>query len=136
MLAFHLCSQQRMCVVPLPPLEEDPEDEQSKAFQNALSNARVTDEMYLSAMANIDTRPDAGIDQVRRTERELRDRVRSFLGMPRRQTIGDVSLDQHALINGIAPSYDLPIQRMKMKTADIAMEIYNHFYFQTILSIN
>src|SRR5476649_2735023 len=47
-IASYLSSEKRMRVISLPPLEEDPRDEQSRAFQDALSNARLTDETYLA----------------------------------------------------------------------------------------
>ena len=107
-LAFSLCNQQKMRFVPLPPLEEDPKDEESREFQDALSNACLTDEIYLHAIEELNAKEDESIDLSRRIERELRDRVRADLGMAPRQTRNDISLPQHALNNGISPSYDLP----------------------------
>lgn len=107
-LAFHLGNQQRMRFVPLPPLDEDPKDEHSREFLDALSNGRLTDESYLRAIEAMNPRDDYSIESGRRIERELRDRVRAVLGMAPRQTRGDISLPQHALNNGISSSYDLP----------------------------
>lgn len=107
-LAFRLTNQQKMRLLPLPALDEDPKDEQSAEFQNALSNARLTDEASLAAIEELNAKNDESIEIERQIERELRDRVRVSLDMPPRQTKGDVSLSQHAHNNGISPSYDLP----------------------------
>ena len=47
-------------------------------------------------------------DHTRQIERALKDRVRETLGLPPRITRSDLNLVQHAKINGITPSYDLP----------------------------
>ena len=107
-LWFHLGSGQKMRFMPLPRLEEDPRDEQTTEFQDALANARLTDEAYLVAVDEIDPYSEGALEQNQRLERELRDRVRELLGMPPRQTSTDVSLAQHARNNGISPSYELP----------------------------
>src|SRR5215211_1489317 len=43
---FKLNNAQEMDIVPLPAIEEDPRDEQSDAFREALINARLTDSVY------------------------------------------------------------------------------------------
>jgi hypothetical protein len=108
-LSFNLGNQQKMRFVPLPPLEEDPRDEQTRNFQNALANARLTDETYIAAVDEIDPFSEKALEQNRQLERELRDRVRETLEMLPRQTKNDVSLPQHAKNNGISPSYELPM---------------------------
>lgn len=107
-LADALRQEERLRLVPLPPLESDPRDEQTKEFQTALADARRTDEAFLAAVALVDQTSDAALEQNRRLDRELRDRIRTKLGLSARVTAEDVSLTQHAKNNGIAPSYDLP----------------------------
>jgi len=107
-LAFYLCGDQQMRFLPLPSLEENPRDEETREFQDALSNGRRVDEIYLDAIQKLDVNDDESMDLSRQLERELRDRIRSKLGMAARQKKGDVTLVQHALNNGIAPSYELP----------------------------
>jgi len=41
-LFFKLSNEQEMNVVPLPPIEDDPLDEQSHSFRAALTNGRLT----------------------------------------------------------------------------------------------
>src|SRR5258708_25202214 len=108
-IASYLAGEQRMRLIPLPPLENDPRDEQSRTFQDALSNARLTDDVYLAGVQELREKDDDESAEIaRRLERELRDRIRADLGMGVRQTKGDVTLAQHARNNAIEPSYDLP----------------------------
>ena len=107
-LSFYLGDQQKMRFVPLPPLDEDPKDEKIRQFQDALANARLTDKTYLIAVDEIDPDSENSLEQNRQLERELKDRVREYLGMSPHQRLGDVSLPQHAKNNGISPSYELP----------------------------
>ena len=102
-----------MRLAPLPPLEDDPKDEKTREFQNALADALLTDEIYITFLENIDQNSDSYIEDSFRAERELKDRVREALDMPPRQTSSDLSLSQHALNNGISPSYDLPVPTNK-----------------------
>src|SRR6516225_2284746 len=44
---FKLRNGQQMDLVPLPPIEEDPRDEQTDAFREVVINARLTDESYV-----------------------------------------------------------------------------------------
>ena len=108
-IASYLSGEQQMRLVPLPPLEDDPRDEQSREFQDAFSNARLTDEAHLTGIEQLSEKDDdESFEFLRRLERELRDRIRADLGMGARQTKGDVTLIQHARNNSIEPSYDLP----------------------------
>lgn len=107
-LFFNLRGQGRMRLVPLPPLDEDPKDEATRAFQDAATNGLLTDETYLVAAAKIDLDHEDAADKIRKLERELKDRIRTMLGMPARAAKGDTSLVQHARNNGVSPSYDLP----------------------------
>jgi hypothetical protein len=108
-LYFKLNNGQTMRLVPLPAIDDDPRDEQAPAFRDALINARLTDEKYLSEMESVDRDADDYIDRTRQIERSLKDRVRELLGMPARTKKEEVNLIQHAKINGITPSYELPI---------------------------
>jgi transcription elongation GreA/GreB family factor len=103
--------ERRMRLVPLPPVEQDPRDEQSRDFQDALSHARVTDPEYLTGLEKLNGRDDEEAAEIaRHLERSLRDRLRVELGMGARQAKDDVTLVQHARNNEIAPSYDLPTE--------------------------
>ncbi|MCT4657214.1 MAG: DUF4011 domain-containing protein [Cohaesibacter sp.] len=104
-----LASGQTMRFVPLPPLEDDPKDERTREFQLAYAEAKLTDETYQIFLGKIDHNATNHAEEIFRAERELKDRVREALNMPARQTKNDLSLSQHALNNGISPSYELPL---------------------------
>lgn len=93
---------------PLPDLEGDPKDEEGRAFQDALSDAKRTDEPYLAALAEHEARGEVDPAEVQTLDRALRDRLRATLGMESRQNGTDISLTAHARANGISPGYDLP----------------------------
>ncbi len=107
-MRFNLVNQVSLRFAALPPLEDDPLDEQEASFQDALSSARLSDDVYLAALEAIDPSSDDSADEVRRVERELKDRIRVLLDMPPRQQKAELSLHQHALNNGIAPQWELP----------------------------
>lgn len=108
-LFFKLNNGQAMRLIPLPAIEDDPRDEQTPSFREALINARLIDEQYLAEMEGVDRDADDYIDHTRRIERGLKDRVREVLGLPPRARRPEVNLLQHAKINGITPSYELPM---------------------------
>lgn len=108
-LSFNLERQSEFKLVPLPPLDEDPADEKTPEFHTALSEARITDDLYAEALAAIEPTDEDAIDQQRKAERELRDRLREILGMRPRQTKESLSLTQHAKNHHIAPDYELPL---------------------------
>ena len=107
-IAARLLGQKRMRFIPLPPLEAEPRDERSPEFQNALSQAHHTDEIYIAGMEGLDVKQDGALDAAQKLERQLRDRVRESLGWAPRQIGQDISLARHAANNGISASYDLP----------------------------
>ena len=107
-LAYNVLQNQQMRFASLPPLNDDPKDEQSREFQSALSEARVSDEVFIAAEA-IDPEREDALERLKLAERALRDRVRERLGMPPHSSSGDITVAQHAKNNGVSPSYDLPL---------------------------
>ncbi len=107
-LFYKLNNSQTMRLVPLPDIDTDPLDENTKTFRDSLSNARLTNDQYRTALDAIDRDAEDYLDVSRRIERELKDRIRDELGMPKRQSGTDTNLVQHAKNHGITPSYELP----------------------------
>jgi hypothetical protein len=107
-LFYKLNNGQELPLVPLPAIDDDPRDERTRAFRDALINARLTDEQYLAEMESVERDADDYIDRTRQIERALKDRVREALGLPQRTNKNEVNLVHHARINGITPSYELP----------------------------
>lgn len=108
-LFYKLNNGQDMRLVPLPDIDDDPKDEETKKFRDALSAARLTDESYQSELETIAQDADDYLDRTRAIERSLKDRLRAELGMPPRPQLADINLMQHARNNGITPSYELPL---------------------------
>jgi hypothetical protein len=106
---FKLNNGQAMRLIPLPAIDDDPRDEQTTTFREALINARLTDEQYLAEMETVERDADDYLDHTRRIERALKDRIRDALGLPPRTRKPEVNLIHHAKINGITPSYELPM---------------------------
>jgi hypothetical protein len=95
---------------PLPPFDADPADEQDQGFIELLEEAMASDLRYLDDMAEIDA--DGADDAPERQERALRalkDRLRADLGWKPRAG-GDTTLAQHAINNGVDPTFDLAAQ--------------------------
>src|SRR6266851_7540838 len=103
-LFYKLNNGQELPLEPLPAIDDDPRDEGTSAFRDALINARLTDEQYLAEMESVERDADDYIDRTRRIERALKDRVREALGLPLRAKQSEINLLHHARINGITPS--------------------------------
>jgi hypothetical protein len=107
-LFYKLNNGQDMRLVPLPDIDDDPKDEETKKFRDALSAARLIDEAYQSELEAVERDADDYLDRTREIERSLKDRVRAELGMSPRPQLADINLMQHARNNDITPSYELP----------------------------
>ena len=108
-LVASLDSEERLDIVPVPPVETIPRDEDTEEFRAALREAKVVDPEWLAAE---DARRAAGNRRRNRdkaAERALRDRVRLQLRMPEWRAATDPKA--RAVELGIDPSYDLPVRR-------------------------
>ena len=99
-----------MRLVPLPPVDIDPPDEDTTEFKNAFQTAQATDEDYLNTIEKIDFEYDEkAFDKQEHADRVLKDRVREWLEMPPRPKSEQFSdLINHAKSHGIDPSSALP----------------------------
>ncbi len=107
-LFYKLNNGQEMRLVPLPEIDGDPKDEDTKKFRDAISAARLTEEAYLQDLESVAADADDYLDRTRAVERALKDRLRAELGMAPRPKQAEINLTQHARNNGITPSYELP----------------------------
>ena len=108
----HVVLQERkMHLKPLPPVDIDPPDEDTRDFKNAVFNAQSIDEAYLKAVETIDFEYDEkALDKQENADRALKDRVREALEMPRRPKSEQLSdLINHAKSHGINPNSTLPL---------------------------
>ena len=99
-----------MQLVPLPPTDIDPPDEDTHEFRNAFQSAQATDEKYLKIIEKIDFELDEkAIDKQEKADRDLKDRIREMLDMPPRPKSEQIAdLVNHAKSHGINPSSSLP----------------------------
>lgn len=109
-LLLEAISSGEMRIISLPDLGTNPKDENTREFQSALAEARLNDEVYLSRLDEINQESDDAPNLLAKAERKLKDRLREKLGMPTRQTKGNLSLQQHAKNHGISPHYELPVE--------------------------
>lgn len=110
-----LASEKSIDLLPLPPVETVPRDEDNDVFRTALKEAKAVDPEWLAAE---DAKRAAGNrrrSKDRAAERSLRDRVRKQLGMPEWRAATDPKVRAQEL--GIDPSYDL---KADAKGGDVA----------------
>ena len=91
----------------LPALGIEPEDERTPEFQAEVQRGRL-EETFRTEMANIDSDDTSAAAAEARLERDLRDRIRTKLKLPRRPLQRDIDPAAHARANGITPEYALP----------------------------
>lgn len=105
-LFAHLGDGKPLAIRPLPPPDDDPEDEKQTDFRAALEAARLTDERYLDETTRL--APDElGSAKAATIDRKLNDRVRASLGLPPRSSGMPTALASYATRLGIDVSFDL-----------------------------
>ena len=99
-----------MKLVPLPPTDIDPIDEETKEFRTAFLNAQATDEDYAQKLEQLEFELDEkAYDKQEKIERELKDKIRELLELPPRPSGDQLSdLFNHAKAHDINPSSSLP----------------------------
>lgn len=99
-------SEEALDIVPLPEPRDAPDDEESEEFSGALSQYKVGDFMYQTALAKLD-QDRAGTALRSRLERSARDRVRLELGLGLWQPERGLPLEELARRHGIDPGFEL-----------------------------
>jgi len=102
-----LKNNERLKLAHLPPLDADPKDEQTEDFKTEYEKQKQLDEDYLKF---IEDNPsiDYFSEDLNKEERKLKDKVRKILGLPERPDKKIITMVEHARINNISSSYDLP----------------------------
>lgn len=96
-----------MIFQPLPSIDDPLPDELTNKFKKTLVEFKNTDEIYKRELEGIDHSLENSAQEILRIERDLIDRVRAHLGLPKR-VWSEKSLDEHARLHDINPSYNLP----------------------------
>jgi len=112
----------------LPEPDDEPADEKSSQFRKALERAIASDPQYLKNLKELGDNPSERA--LGRAERDLRDRVREQLGLPKRPatTRDSASRSERAKALGIDPSYELPVDN-----ADGNAGVHKNKRLQTLL---
>ena len=92
---------------PLPEPDDEPHDEKTEKFQTYFREATLTDEQYLQEITELIDKDDS-FDDLAVIERNLKNRVREQLGMPRIEDLKPLSNAKWARENGLEPNYDMP----------------------------
>jgi hypothetical protein len=87
--------------------DDVPGDERTDDFQIALESARLSDPEYLQEVEGLPDE-DRQSPTLLRLERELRNRVRTGLGLAPRPSRRLISVAEQARAQGLDPNYDLP----------------------------
>lgn len=103
--------EQSVEILPLPEPDSIPSDERTDEFRVALERAKATEIKYLSALEALGAAGQVSEADLERLERELRDRLRSELGLPVRQNIKEISRADHARSLGINPDISLALRK-------------------------
>ncbi|MDC1429975.1 DUF4011 domain-containing protein, partial [Emcibacteraceae bacterium] len=100
----------RLKFIALPELDNEPRDEKTKKFNIALRTGMLTDEEYLK---NIDllVDKDDNFEQLAAIERELKNRIREELNLPKVADLKPISNAEWARDNDLEPKYDMPEEK-------------------------
>ena len=96
----------------------------------------MIDPEYLNDAGVLDSTSDDYLDQTRKIERALKDRVRGQLGLAARLEKHETHLLQHARNNGIHPSYDLPTRPTAKATSGTRIRTFKRCFYRKTLSAN
>ena len=120
-LFAHLAEGKQLVIRPLPPIADEPKDEGAPAFQAELKRARVVDETYAAELANLPV-DELASAKAASVERNLRDRVRASLGMPRVKAAVQAGLADHAASLGLDADFDLRASPTAARARERAIE--------------
>lgn len=101
-----LTSNKQLSFKPLPEPDSVLPDEQSDDFLFALEEARRVDKAWAGLL---EEEEDIASDRAMKIDRQIRDRVRTQLDLPAARGGKLVAIADWARLNGIEPSFDLPM---------------------------
>lgn len=97
-------------IIPLPEPDFDPKDEKNDNFLRHLDNLKSTDEDYIKKLNKIsESDEDLSSKEALILEREVRDKLRKDLGMPKRKDLKLMSVKEFAKSHNLDPDFTLPI---------------------------
>ena len=112
---YHKLSKGNMEFKSLPPLDENPEDENTSEFKERLAIKEKEDEEYIKEMERIETEQTDNLNEAHEIAlRKLKDKIRDELGLPPVST-KHTPIEEHCKKQGLNPNYDLPILNSNAK---------------------
>jgi len=93
---------------PLPEEDQIPPDEKTNVFKRLLEQAKLTNEEYCEAMDAVDEDEEGALDQIKKIEHDLRNKIRADLGLPIWPNQQGLSNLEAAKKHGLNPSYEMP----------------------------
>lgn len=109
-------------ILPLDDPEDIPHDEKTDDFIAAFEHAKVTDIEYLTKLEALESQGHDDEIALSRLERELRDKVRSQLGLSPRPKKSEINRAEHARSLGIDPNPELQAKVSKTSHSDEALQ--------------
>lgn len=117
-------------IIPLPEPDFDPEDEKNDDFLRHLDNLKSTDEDYIKRLNKIsENDEDLSSKEALLLEREIRDKVRLILDMPKRKDLNLMSVKEFAKSHKLDPDFTLP-----KSSNNENVEIHTDNKLQTLLT--
>ena len=92
----------------LPDPEDQLPEENTPLFLSALAHEKISDSNYLSRLDELERAGHDDDTELDKLEQQLRERIRTQLGLPSRPTRADINRNEHARSQGINPALDLP----------------------------
>jgi Protein of unknown function (DUF4011) len=109
-------------IAPLEEPDDIPREERSEDFVEALERAKVSDIEYLTKLQALENTGHDDEFEIIKLERQLRDRVRTQLGLPPRPRKSEINLAEHARQKGIDPNFELRPTKTKPSHTDLALQ--------------
>ena len=119
----------RLAFKSLPEPGNEPSDEETDEFRIEFRTAVITDEKYLNEIKELEDQDDS-FDEIAKSERNLKDRIRKKIGLVNRTDIKPFSNAKWARKNNIEPKYDMPIISSDSENLE---EKHEDGYIQTLL---
>jgi Protein of unknown function (DUF4011) len=109
-------------ILPLDEPDDMPPEERTEDYVSAFQHAKVSDIEYLTKLEVLDSQGRDDEITLSRLERELRDNVRSQLGLPPRPKKAEINRAEHARSHGIDPNPELQTKISKVSHSDQALQ--------------
>jgi len=109
-------------ILPLDEPDDIPPEERTEDFISAFQHSKVSDIEYLTKLEVLESQGRDDEIALSKLERELRDKVRSQLGLPPRPKKAEINRAEHARSRGIDPNPELQAKISKASHSNQALQ--------------